>query len=564
MNTQLRAHKFAVERVLVLDNNIVSTNNGASSSAPYDNILDYKTGIYDIAAGQVGFLSKDDLTYNRILDATDFASVKKFTIIQGTGKTNINTQDGHGYTQPPYVESMLIDTQFPYWFESAYAVNDIYASMKVTGYTGTEGLKNYILNINQTGVRLQHQNSMEMKDGFAITYRSPDYATLGISAAQAKNDIYVNLAYKANLLSTAVKTLPVLSGNQPYVVFAIGTTASQSVTINGTPTIINEPTLTQVAAASAALALTIPFMIVRRNGYDTMQYFNADTALREAVAKGIADGTLTGSEVIKVIDTATALTLAKVDKLLFVALNNKLAVVTDQEPAVKTDIIITAPSAANGNNPITLQPSSYLATAPTITRISGSAEPIGSGREWLIKYRTGAKNDAYTAQMYGWTYKYIQIPDYVKESLMYNVFTLMHGVEVDDFSPKNDHYYITYILIPVMIPLTIGTPGTNEAYAYVNSEGVIVSTYFLPGQSGGAGTVTVPAIYGGSGAVLAPTYSGGGLTAIVITSGGSGYSNLAPIGSASVKSLTLPAADCTTWLGAVLTAPENGTTVTFA
>lgn len=564
MNTQLRAHKFAVERVLVLDNNIVSTNNGASSSAPYDNILDYTTGIYDIAAGQVGFLSKDDLTYNRILDATDFASVKKFTIIQGTGKTNINTQDGHGYTQPPYVESMLIDTQLPYWFESAYAVNDIYASMKVTGYTGTEGLKNYILNINQTGVRLQHQNSMEMKDGFAITYRSPDYATLGTSAAQAKNDIYVNLAYKANLLSTAVKTLPVLSGNQPYVAFAIGgTTQVQSVTVNGVATSFNTPTLTQIATAANSYAITIPFMVVRRNGYDVMQYFTATTALREAIAKGIADSTLTGTERLKIIDTSTALTFATVDKLLFVALDNKLAVVTDQEPAVKTDIIITAPSAANGNNPITLQPSSYLATAPTITRISGSAEPIGSGREWLIKYRTGAKNDAYTAQMYGWTYKYITIPDYVKEDVDYNVFTLMHGVEVDDFSPKNDHYYITYILIPVMIPLTIATPGTNVAYATVTN-GVITSTYFLPGQSGGSGGISISPIYGGSGVTINPTYSGGGLTALTITAGGSGYSNLAPIGSASVKSLTLPAADCTTWLGAVLTAPENGTTVTFA
>lgn len=564
MNTQLRAHKFAVERVLVLDNNIVSTNNGASSSAPYDNILDYTTGIYDIAAGQVGFLSKDDLTYNRILDATDFASVKKFTIIQGTGKTNINTQDGHGYTQPPYVESMLIDTQFPYWFESAYAVNDIYASMKVTGYTGTEGLKNYILNINQTGVRLQHQNSMEMKDGFAITYRSPDYATLGTSAAQAKNDIYVNLAYKANLLSTEVKTLPVLSGNQPYVAFAIGgTTQVQSVTVNGVATSFNTPTLTQIATAANSYAITIPFMVVRRNGYDVMQYFTATTALREAIAKGIADSTLTGTERLKIIDTSTALTFATVDKLLFIALDNKLAVVTDQEPAVKTDIIITAPSAANGNNPITLQPSSYLATAPTITRISGSAEPIGSGREWLIKYRTGAKNDAYTAQMYGWTYKYIQIPDYVKEDVDYNVFTLMHGVEVDDFSPKNDHYYITYILIPVMIPLTIATPGTNVAYATVTN-GVITSTYFLPGQSGGSGGISISPIYGGSGVTINPTYSGGGLTALTITAGGSGYTNIAPIGSASVKSLTLPAADCTTWLGAVLTAPENGTTVTFA
>lgn len=564
MNTQLRAHKFAVERVLVLDNNIVSTNRGASLSAPYDNILDYTTGIYDIAAGQVGFLSKDDLTYNRILDAPDFASVKKFTIIQGTGKTNINTQDGHGYTQPPYVESMLIDTQLPYWFESAYAVNDIYASMKVTGYTGTEGLKNYILNINQTGVRLQHQNSMEMKDGFAITYRSPDYATLGTSAAQAKNDIYVNLAYKANLLSTEVKTLPVLSGNQPYVAFAIGgTTQVQSVTVNGVATSFNTPTLTQIATAANSYAITIPFMVVRRNGYDVMQYFTATTALREAIAKGIADSTLTGTERLKIIDTSTALTFATVDKLLFVALDNKLAVVTDQEPAVKTDIIVTAPSAANGNNPITLQPSSYLATAPTITRISGSAEPIGNGREWLIKYKTGAKNDAYTAQMYGWTYKYITIPDYVKEDVNYNVFILMHGVEVDDFSPKNDHYYITYILIPVMIPLTIATPGTNVAYATVTN-GVITSTYFLPGQSGGSGGISISPIYGGSQVTINPTYSGGGLTALTITAGGSGYSNIAPIGSASVKSLALPAADCTTWLGAVLTAPENGTTVTFA
>ena len=141
---------------------------------------------------------------------------------------------------------MPIKTQFPVWFGSAYVVNEKYNSQFLTGYSGTLSETNHTIHINQAGVKLQHQNSMEMKDGFSLTYATPDYATLGTAAANAKNDIYTKLAYKANLMSQAVNIVPVTTGRQPYVALLCeiaGTATSQTVTGLGSVTL---PTLTEI------------------------------------------------------------------------------------------------------------------------------------------------------------------------------------------------------------------------------------------------------------------------------------------------------------------------------
>lgn len=545
MNTQLRGAKLTSERVLVLDNNIEAAN--STTYHDDENIASYTNGVYNIEKGQVGFLCKDDDYFNYLLEDSsslkDFDKVKKFTIIQGTGKTSISDLSGHGYQEQPYIESLVIDKRFPVYFDKAYVVNEMYHTVKLTGYNGLGGKTLHKININQSGVKLQHQNSMEMKDGFSVSYLTPDYTTLGTAAANAKNDIYTNLAYKANLQSQAVSYMPSFNGGQPFVAFVMDVGGGTSQLVDGT-TYSNQPTVAQVIAASTTNAKRIPFMYIKRNGVGVMQYFDVTTALRESLARAVADGVLTSGTTFKIIDLGGALSLSTIDQILFVALDSKLAIKEDMEAAVKTQIFITAPQLADAT--------------PTVTIGSPSYEGQGKGRQWLIRWKSNAKNDVYTAQNYGYNYNFIQMPDYVKSATNYNVFTLLHGQEVDDFSPNDEHYYATFLLVPNMIPLTIATPGTgNKAWAQVDENGTIVSVYFTTGGSGGSGAVTVPAIYGGSGAVLAPTYSGGGLTALAITSGGTGYSNIAPIGSVGNVSLDKVVEALTDYVGATVTA-ANG------
>lgn len=551
MNTQLTSPNFITERVLVLDANIESAN----AAYPDDLVADSTNMVYKVSAGQVGFLSKDDTTYNVLVDTPAFDDIKKFTIIQGTGNTSITAQTGHGYTEKPFIESMVIDKRFPIWFDSAYVVNERYDSVKVTGYTGTLSLTRHALNINQAGVILQHQNSMEMRDGFQVTYNTPDYATLGTAAANAKNDIYTNLGYKANLMSSAVHPVPTLTGNQPFICFAMevaGGASSQNVNGNA----VTCPLVSDIIAGTSASQIT--FMNVVRNGIGYIQKFTITTSLREALQEAVAAGTLSASSRIRVIDPLTALTLAKIDQLLFVALDSPEALVENRESAVKTQIFVTAPLPANQSfMAVTMAP------VPTITRTSTSYEGQGKGNQWLIRWKNYAKNDLYTMQNYGWSYKFITMPDYVKKSTNYNVFTLLHGVEVDDFSPHDEHYYCTFILIPNMIPLTFAN-GTAEAYAQVDTDGKIIGTYIADGGTGGSGAVTIAGTYLGSGATITATYTLGVVTALTITAAGSGYSNLAPIGSTATTSLPLPVADLNTWLGGNITTTENGVTVTFA
>jgi len=543
MNTQLRTHKFTREQILVFDNNVAFANGGSNAA-----ILDASTGVYGIAAGQGGILSKETSTDKMLLATSGITAgtYKRFSIIQGTGVTSVAGLTGHPYQVKPYLESLTVDTRFPIYFTKAYVVNEMYASELVTGFSGTLSKTVHSLKINQSGIRLQQANGYEMRDGFPVSYLTPDYSTLGTSAANAKNDIYTNLGYKANLTSGAVRTIPTQAGHQPFVVFGIGASGAGSTQVTAAGT-LNTP---QISAVISGATTTLDFMVITRNGVSQKQTFKVTTALREALAKGVADGTLTTTDRIRVIEKASALAgTGAITQLLFVALDSATAVFTDRMTEVKTDIFVTA------------QPLADL--TPTITRVSNSYEGQGRGNQWLLKWKNEVKGNVNTLQQYGFTYSFVEMPDYVKASTNYNVFVLLHGTEQDDFSPNTEHYYATYMLLPNMIPLTIGTPGTgNSAYAQVNSEGVITSVYFTTGGSGGSGTVTVPAIYGGSGAVLAPTYSGGGLTALAITSGGTGYSNIAPIGSTATKSLHLPATSLNTLLGWLTT--EDGTTITVA
>lgn len=538
MNTQLRGHKFTREQILVFD-----TNSAFVNTTSYTDILDASTATYRIADGRGGILLKDTPYFNMLAHTTNLTNGdhKRFTIIQGTGVTDATTLTGHPHQEKPYLESMPIDTRFPIYFTKAYVVNEMFAGVLVTGYSGTLSKTIHSLNVNQPGVRIGYQNGVEMMNGVYFSYLTPDYATLGTSAANAKNDIYTNLAHKANLVSSAVKTVPTQAGNQPFVVLAIGASgagATQS-TAAGT---LNTP---QISAVIAGTTTTLDFMVITRNGVSQKQTLKVTTALREMLAKGVADGTLTTTDRIRVIEKASALTgTGAITKLLFVALDSKKAVATDRQSAVKTDIIVT--------------PNQLADLTPTITRIANSYEGQGTGNQWLLKWKNDVKGNVNTLQQYGAAYSFIEVPDYVKESTNYNVFLLLHGFEDDNFSPNDEHYYATYLLIPNMIPLTFAA-GTAEAYAQVDHNGSIVSTYIADGGTGGSGAVSINGVYGGSGAAITATYSAGVVTALTITAGGSGYQNIAPIGATATQSLNRPAESLDTLLGWLTT--EDGTTI---
>lgn len=546
MNTQLvQGRKFTKEAVLVAGSNVVPTNATNDGS----NIADQATSTYLIANGQLGFLSKDDATMNILLDSSDFATAKKFTIIQGTGKTSITDQDGHASKERAYIESPVIDKRFPILFDKAYVVNERYGATKLTGFTGTTSLTDLVMNVNQYGVRLQHQNSMEMKDGFSVTYRTPDYATLGTAAANAKNDIYTNLAGKLNLTSVAISA-PALRGNQPLVAFVLETSGSTSTqTVNGNP--VNCPRLDSIAAGTTT---SITFMNTVRNGVVYLSTFPVNVSLREAIAKGIADGTLSGSSRIRVIDRLTALSLNKIDAMLVVALDSPKAQIDDQEPATKTDVVITFPVLSD--------------LTPTVTEICKSYEGQGKGNTWLIRWKNFAKNSLYTSQRYGYTYSFVQLPDYVKVGVNYNVFSLLHGTVEDSFQPKDEFYYATFILVPNMIPLTVSGNGTGAiVWAGTNESGVITSTYIDTAGSGYSGTVTLTAPgYVVTGATFTVTLSGGGVNTVTITNGGSGYQNIAPVGTVATTSSDKVVDGLNSWLAANInaTGTEDGATVLFA
>lgn len=518
MKTNSQQNQPVVTSVLVADLQSVFTNTSTTGSGSVK--VKPSGGNYLITGkGDLALIGKTDTNYNKLLNATDAAASTKVALIQGTGNYVTSTLTGAGY-EKPFLSSAVINRKYPVRFIPATLVkNPVFNTVGLTGVQGKPEMT-YTVTVNQTGIRLQQANSIEMRDSVTASYTALDYDTLAYTDAQATSDVVTALGYKFNLNSQLVKYAPAFYGNQPYVVLGINTDGT------GTGELISD--------LITSTDTQIEFQKTTEAGVTTSHYVPLTVDLREAFAQLPATGTGVISKASKVIAITRDVAddwFGKVDALMFVALNSGEAVVYDEERYVKTQILVSADAMNSAQR--------------KITKLTDSYEGQGQGKKWLITWRNSAKANVYTGQQFGDIRSLVQIPDYVNPDYQYQVYVVEHGDEDHNFTPHEDLYYRTFILVPAAVKLTItgATSGTNaEAYAYLDKYGKVIYTYLANGGSGYAGaiTVSIPALCNvGTGFSATATLASGAISSLSLVSGGINYTT-APIGSTQALGANQP------------------------
>lgn len=517
MKTNNQSNQSVVTTVLVAGINSAFTNTSTTGSGSVK--VKQAGGDYLITGvGDLALIGKNDTNYNKLLDATDAAAATKVALIQGTGNYVTSALSGAGY-EKPFLSSGVINRKFPVRFQPATLVkNPVFNTVALTDVEGKDEMT-YSVTVNQTGIRLQQANSIEMRDSATASYTSLDYSTLGYSTAEATSDVISAIGYKFNLNSQLVKYAPAFYGNQPYVVLGIN--------IDGSGT------GSTISSLITSTATRLEFQKTTDAGVTTSHYLPLSVDLREAFAQfpSSGDGILSTSKVIPITRNTADNWFGKIDALLFVALNSGEAVVYDEEKFVKTQILVSADA--------------MHSAARKITKMTSSYEGQGQGKKWLITWKNYAKANVYTGQQFGDVRSLVQIPDYVNADYQYQVYVIEHGDEDHNFTPHEDMYYRTFVLIPSAIKLSItgSSAGTNaEAYAYLDKYGKVISVQLVNGGSSysGTATVSIPTLCNiGTGFSATATIASGAVTSLSLVSGGSNYTT-APIGSTQALGANQP------------------------
>jgi hypothetical protein len=517
MKTNNQSNQSVVTTVLVAGINSVFTNTSTTGSGSVK--VKQDGGDYLITGvGDLALIGKNDTNYNKLLNATDAGAATKVALIQGTGNYVTSALSGAGY-EKPFLSSGVINRKFPVRFQPATLVkNPVFNTVALTDVEGKDEMT-YSVTVNQTGIRLQQANSIEMRDSATASYTSLDYSTLGYSTVEATSDVISAIGYKFNLNSQLVKYAPAFYGNQPYVVLGIN--------IDGTGT------GSTISSLITSTATRLEFQETTDAGVTTSHYLPLSVDLREAFAQfpSSGNGILSTSKVIPITRNTSDAWFGKINALLFVALNSGEAVVYDEEKFVKTQILVSADAMNSASRKITKMTSSY--------------EGQGQGKKWLITWKNYAKANVYTGQQFGDVRSLVQIPDYVNVDYQYQVYVIEHGDEDHNFTPHEDMYYRTFVLIPSAIKLSItgSSAGTNaEAYAYLDKYGKVISVQLVNGGSSysGTATVSIPTLCNiGTGFSATATIASGAVTSLSLVSGGSNYTT-APIGSTQALGANQP------------------------
>lgn len=395
----------------------------------------------NINDGQLGVISWDDTSHlpkGTFLSATNNnagdgantkSDVRAIKLIQGTANSADISVFGAvdaGYLQPPYVESLVIDSDNKITFVGKAAATPLRSAFVIgEDIAQTDSFPNpadsteYILRVAFEGTRHDKWYGTRNTDQIDVTVTTPTFASLGLSTQATKTDWLVQqLVYNANLQSRQVKisSSPYV-GNKPFIAFALD--------LNGGGT----------GTALSAISAGVPFNFMTRNSV-TYSY-TPDAAFVATIAQVIANSDVTSSTEIGVVDLSTAGAQAH-DMILIVALDSTTAVVEDRERRNKVRLRVGLNEA--------------LYQAGNLTYLIEASKPFdgqGQGRYYAIQYKDRAKKRIWSEQWMGMTNTFLTSPDYIVESQEYNVFIIGHGEEhYNNYSNMVKNPAHTFLMVP--------------------------------------------------------------------------------------------------------------------
>lgn len=517
-----------------------STHLGGGSVDIYNS----STKAYRVADKQVGLIGADRgqlKAYNKFFpsDGTPAtAGFSKVKIVQGTSQSaDASVLKGHGW-EIRYFESLPMSATKPFELNVTPTSTDGTYTWGTAASVGTHsavvlsGLDSlpevqYQFYVNVTGPRLRQFNSEEMADGIPVSFLSP--ATYTAADAAELSNLYLNLAFNANLNSMALTNIPAGHGNAPFVAFAVDSA--------GTGTGVT------IANIVNGVTTSIPFMVRRlASGTTVTDSLTVTAEMRETFANILFDkqdalsGSYPGTFTIasKIIPVDLLDTTARVNTLLFMALDTPAAFVTDETPDRKNKLVLSGPA---------------IDTAFTraFTTVSKSFEGQGYAKNVLTLYRTKHKPDMYTSQAWGSNFNFIQTEESIASTGYYTTYSIITEVAYEDGNHVHDTAIGQNIVLAVPatrvaptiaaftgaisttnLTVTLLTAGTLSAGTVISGAGVTAGTTIVSqtsGTTGGNGVYVVSASQTVSPAVLMT-----GRNASVFTTNASGKANVDEIG----------------------------------
>lgn len=498
-----------VVRVLTTENAAATvptvSDHLAVSPGPTD-IYNSSTKAYNILNKQVGVIGADRNQlkgYNKFFPSDGTPATygfSKIKIVQGTSQSaDATVLKGHGW-EIRYFESLPLSSNKPFELNVTPTTTDgtytwgtlpkvgTHSAVVLSGLDSLPELQ-YQFYVNVTGPRLRELNSEEMADGIPVSFTSP--ATYTSADAAEISNLYLNLAFNANINSSALTNIPAGHGNAPFVAFAIDSA--------GTGTGVT------IANIVNGVTTSVDFMKRRlANGTVVTDSITISTEMRETFANILfnkLDSTgdayptafTTASKVIPVdlLDTT-----ARVNSLLFVALDTPQAYVYDEPADRKNKIVLSGPA---------------IDTSFTraFTVVSKPFEGQGYASGILEMYRTFHKPDMYTAQRWGSSFNFIQTEESIASTGYYTQYSILTEVPFED---GVSHVQETPIGQKVVIAVpAVKTAPTAAAFTGAISGTTLTVTLLT------AGTLSIGTVITGVGVTAGTT-----ITALGTGTGGNG------------------------------------------
>jgi hypothetical protein len=414
---------------------MINPRTGRSTVAPQDTIivasLDAALATGHLAAagnacnisdGEVGLLSTDfssaTIAANNFVTAGVTAlQVKRVKFLRGTpNSANLLNVSPYNLNDKAYIASAEIVPERLRSVTTTLPEIASYNMQLLTAFTAPVVGTDYVMNLALQSVTRDIEFAPQKRDWRTYVVTTPATAPTDIT-----DWLLQTMATKANQESIYRN-----GAGRPFIVFGVAT--------DGTPgTVIN----------TIAAGTVLSFM----TDAGTTWTYTADIPFVKSLQNAIANGTLAGTESIVNLNSVAAGTLATVDALLVVGLDEVTAAIYDEETRNKVRVN-----------------AGFESIDYTSETASNPVDWIGTGKQWKLEWKRRMGNRNYFTEWYA---NPLNGGQEVSPSYITNTVGALYTSTIIEFDngerPSSHETFVTPHRLTILIPASITNPTANAA-----------------------------------------------------------------------------------------------------
>jgi len=414
------------------------------------------TNAANLTDGYISAISVDPYSLlrtngNHLQNNDTYPAVRKIQVVQGTpASANITQVSPFNYGNPAVVKSDTIEGDKIRAVAAKLPNYGKRNALLVSSIAAVEDETLYSLSLVLRGSRKQRDFGQMLDDRQYADYTTPNYTTLGYSAAQSKSDMLHNLLTNLAFYSREYSDMNTgYRGNKEFIVFGVNLAGGGGITGQAVGTIANGTSFNWLTVDGVTSAYT------------------ADYAFVQTMGDAIANSVLTASSEIVPLNVAGATTSTNlIDMFLIVALDETKAIAFSDIPSKR---IVLELGVGDG----------FRTTLPTLEEACRKVEAVNTG-EWLyIQWRDNAMLRPFTAQNYPLGGYYIEPPYYFSKEAtsLYTVTTITFWGETENMTTSQMWEKKVSMLFPATATNDTADAGTilGTGFTYATTNSTLVT-----------------------------------------------------------------------------------------